>query len=1135
MESRIYADNTRVCLYEEKDGRKLRAKEYLLESCIGTGASCVAYKAIGEDDIPVKLKQFRPEGMSKKDRLYQAAEKRFIQAYQQQISMMRDEKTAAVTTGLYGLYHDEQGFLWTSVSAMVGRTLDTLLQENSLNNNLKILRNLAESIKAYHEAGWLLLDVKPENVLVIDSLGLHGINFFDFDSFIQIEELKRAINTGEKLMLSASEAYSAPELLEPEVNLREIGITVDFYSIGAILYTAVLGKRPDIYDCLPDTEFDFTTTRESKREELSIEVQNALIGFFRHTLTMSPGGRYKTDDELIKAVVGLLQLADVSKPRLSRGIPHALCSFVGREKERKELAEAIRSSAAPLYVSGMGGIGKTQLLLKTAEDLREEYDFYFVSYKGSVRETVLSLPIENIIMEYKVETGLVNRIPNDERYRNIITCLKDSYRENSVLIIDNFDAPNDEDSPSLRYDPDLADLETLPMRVIFTTRCRFENVRNFSVGILDEKAVIRLLSDAFPLDHEKTLLGIADAVNCHTLTLSIIAGSAKESKGKLNAKKVLRELLSETENEGITNSVLRNLRSIFKAYNMSEIAQRLMACASLFPQGGISSDILVQLLSQERWSAASQLERSGWLRFDRYSCVWMIHPLVRAVCSGESGTSPEWKNVSDFVKRLRELDKAGTFKTLDAEKRAQLNELFSNIGRIEQEPIPEGPERGRGKEKKPGLALVLIILLAVASAWFFWNVKHLSGFAGTGFNPSQTPVTVSSPFLSPEPGESMTLTEKTENSILPEQAEEPEETVPGNFQLPVNSDISGQEDFSESTETVIKAGDNLFFGSYEQDNNRSNGKEEIEWTVLAIEEDSALIVSKYALDAQPFNSSSSSITWENCSLRTWLNGTFFDEAFSAEERGNIILSDIKNYGNYHYNGADTADTSDKLFLLSLEEVEHYLPSEKERQCIPTQYCRARGAAVISGNCDWWLRTKGGFSGGIAYVKNTGIIEYEGNYATHTDNAVRPAMWINLTAVSSPTWGAWSSWSTTQAYATDTRQVQVRTVETGYNMVHYGTQTDNSPHYRMFRNYSIQANLGDYNASASYGEKYFTRYVTPEMLAYATTYEPGEYIEGEYSGYQKGTTTAYSFGDDKYVWFIESPVTRTEYRFRDLDK
>ncbi len=94
---------------------------------------------------------------------------------------------------------------------------------------------------------------------------------------------------------------------------------------------------------------------------------------------------------------------------------------------------------------------------------------------------------------------------------------------------------------------------------------------------------------------------------------------------------------------------------------------------------------------------------------------------------------------------------------------------------------------------------------------------------------------------------------------------------------------------------------------------------------------------------------------------------------------------------------------------------------------------------------------------------------------------------------------------------------------GYNMVHYGTQMAASPHYRMFRNYSINEEYGKYGARESYGEKHFTRYVDADMLANAKAYESETVIQGEYAGYQKGTETAYSFGDDKYVWFVESPV------------
>lgn len=63
----------------------------------------------------------------------------------------------------------------------------------------------------------------------------------------------------------------------------------------------------------------------------------------------------------------------------------------------------------------------------------------------------------------------------------------------------------------------------------------------------------------------------------------------------------------------------------------------------------------------------------------------------------------------------------------------------------------------------------------------------------------------------------------------------------------------------------------------------SNGAEQIEWMVLAVEGDEALLLSKYALDTQPYHDVEVDITWEKCTLRTWLNETFLAAAFDAGE------------------------------------------------------------------------------------------------------------------------------------------------------------------------------------------------------------------------------------------------------------
>ena len=134
-----------------------------------------------------------------------------------------------------------------------------------------------------------------------------------------------------------------------------------------------------------------------------------------------------------------------------------------------------------------------------------------------------------------------------------------------------------------------------------------------------------------------------------------------------------------------------------------------------------------------------------------------------------------------------------------------------------------------------------------------------------------------------------------------------------------------------------------------------------------------------------------------------------------------------------------------------------------------------------------------------------------------------------------TWSSWSSWSTKQAYSSSTREVETRTTVKGYNMFHYRTQYRDAPYPRVFRDYSIN---GDYDwkySRRSYGEKYMEKYVTADQLAAATTFSPDSrnVYNGNHPGYQDGTTIAYGFKDDEFMWFIRSKDTVTEYRYRDL--
>lgn len=189
-----------------------------------------------------------------------------------------------------------------------------------------------------------------------------------------------------------------------------------------------------------------------------------------------------------------------------------------------------------------------------------------------------------------------------------------------------------------------------------------------------------------------------------------------------------------------------------------------------------------------------------------------------------------------------------------------------------------------------------------------------------------------------------------------------------------------------------QVGSYVLFGSYEQDNDTANGKEDIEWLVLAKEDGRVLLISGVALDYQPYNTIYASVTWENCSLRTWLNGPFLNIAFSGSERAMIPGVTVSA-------DEDSGDgTTDQVFLLSITEANKYFSSDSARQCRGTAYCYAK-AADKAGNekCGWWLRSHGGNSYASAYVRSGGSVSSEGRNVRSDDIAVRPALWIDLGA------------------------------------------------------------------------------------------------------------------------------------------
>ncbi len=191
-----------------------------------------------------------------------------------------------------------------------------------------------------------------------------------------------------------------------------------------------------------------------------------------------------------------------------------------------------------------------------------------------------------------------------------------------------------------------------------------------------------------------------------------------------------------------------------------------------------------------------------------------------------------------------------------------------------------------------------------------------------------------------------------------------------------------------------KPGDVLLFGHCEQDNNGANGQEPIRWIILSMEGGRALLVSERNLDSRPYHTAEESVTWEGCALRKWLNGDFLNAAFTAGERDAILRTQVANEDNPVYGTPGGSGTTDKVFLLSLDEAEGLL-NDAFRKARNTAWAEAQGTDDKGGFGFWWLRSPGDGPSCAALVSCEGFVDNEGDVVDLYGYAVRPALYIGL--------------------------------------------------------------------------------------------------------------------------------------------
>lgn len=127
-----------------------------------------------------------------------------------------------------------------------------------------------------------------------------------------------------------------------------------------------------------------------------------------------------------------------------------------------------------------------------------------------------------------------------------------------------------------------------------------------------------------------------------------------------------------------------------------------------------------------------------------------------------------------------------------------------------------------------------------------------------------------------------------------------------------------------NADTTVDHMDTVTFGSYPQSDTSGNTKEPIEWIILEKQGNRALLLSKYILDCKCYNNEDTSITYENSSIRNWLNGYFVNTAFINDEKLKIVLQQNSHDDNTNFNRIVVSNpTTDNVFLLSINDIAKY--------------------------------------------------------------------------------------------------------------------------------------------------------------------------------------------------------------------
>ncbi len=473
-------------------------------------------------------------------------------------------------------------------------------KEDDLLTTLKLMLTVTKAVEHYHSAGYLHLDIKPKNILILSNV-TELIKLFDYDSLTSRADLASG-----NISTIPSPGYYVPELAD--LDIENIGISTDIFEIGATIYDRIYGHMPEYTEMEHDATFDFNISEMTRN--VSPKIKYELNKLLKKTLSThilpseitedeelynsiykdNLSYRYISTDELKKQLKKLIALVEHSEPYLLdlRNDLDISFSDYSFHADRRDIAKELHkklSSKGYACLRGGEGYGKTDAICQYVKLYSKEYHtIQYYDYFGSLKAIVASM---------ETSKNEANTFVSFDELLNIKNSILHTSDERTLIIIDNYDKPDG-------YINSFLPKNSNSFKVIFTSSndSSIEPELSLSLQHLPREICESILLDEERLDEEDetTVHHIIKKCAHNPLALSLIANAIYRSE--IDVKKCA-ELISEQQSrfdEELMElsystpaymQLICNIKTAFRISQLSDAEKETLKALTLIPQCGI--------------------------------------------------------------------------------------------------------------------------------------------------------------------------------------------------------------------------------------------------------------------------------------------------------------------------------------------------------------------------------------------------------------------------------------------------------------------------------------------------------------------------------------------------------------------